>query len=124
MAEGENASLSRQVLSQDQRRALLVLGSLFLRMGLFARARKVFAALIALEPTDVLARRCLAAAHLGMGEGEQALEQLEQAMGRQPLPSRDAGLYLLKARALCLSGRPDEAKNAVNAWIAAGGQRQ
>lgn len=40
MAEGENASLSRQVLSQDQRRALLVLGSLFLRMGLFARAQK------------------------------------------------------------------------------------
>lgn len=118
MAEGE-----RNCLSVEQRRALLVLGSLFLRMGQFARAKKLFAALTALDPDDAWTARCLAFAHLGLNEGEKALEQLDRAIGNRPLPSRDAALHLLRARALWLSGRADEAKNAVNAWIAAGGVR-
>ena len=43
MAGGESSPLSG-----EQRRALLVLGYLFLRMGQFARAKKLFAALLAL----------------------------------------------------------------------------
>lgn len=118
MAEGENVSLST-----EQRRALLVLGSLFLRMGQFARAKKLFAALSALDRNDAWTARCLAVAYLGLNEGEKALEQLDRAIGNNPLPSRDAALHLLRARALWLNNRPDEAKNAVNAWIAAGGGR-
>ena len=110
MAGGESSPLSG-----EQRRALLVLGYLFLRMGQFARAKKLFAALLALEPADGQARRCMAAALLALGAGGGALEHM---------PSREAALHLLKARALWLTGRADEAKNAVNAWIAAGGGRQ
>ncbi len=101
MAGGESSPLSG-----EQRRALLVLGYLFLRMGQFARAKKLFAALLAL------------------GDGGVALEHIDRIVGAAPLPSRDAALHLLKARALWLTGRADEAKNAVNAWIAAGGGRQ
>ena len=64
MTEDESAALSG-----EQRRALLVLGYLFLRMGQFARAKKLFAALLALDPGDAWARRSLAAAFLALGDG-------------------------------------------------------
>ena len=67
---------------------------------------------------------CMAAALLALGDGGGALEHIDRIVGAAPLPSRDAALHLLKARALWLTGRADEAKNAVNAWIAAGGGRQ
>lgn len=119
MAGGESSPLSG-----EQRRALRVLGYLFLRMGHFARAKKLFAALLALDSGDAWTRRSLAAALLALGDGGGALEHIDNIMGAAPLSSRDAALYLLKARALWLTGRADEAKNAVNAWIAAGGGRQ
>ena len=118
MTEDESAALSG-----EQRRALLVLGYLFLRMGQFARAKKLFAALLALDPGDAWARRSLAAAFLALGDGAAALEHIDKVMGTAPPPSRDAALHLLKARALWLTGRADEAKNAVNAWLAAVGER-
>lgn len=118
MPDDENAPLSG-----EQRRALQVLGYLFLRMGQFARAKKLFAALIALDSGDAWTRRALAAAHLATGDGAAALEQLDRTLGSGPLPSRDAALYLLKARALWLTGRADEAKNAVSAYLSAGGGR-
>lgn len=40
-----------------------------------------------------------------------------------PLASRDAVLHLLRARALWQAQRPDEARNALNAYLAAGGSR-
>lgn len=119
MAEGDHAPLSG-----EQRRAMLVLGYLFLRMGQFTRAKKLFAALLALDSADGWAHRCLAAALLALGDGSGALEHLDRVTGTAPLPSRDAALYLLKARALWLTGRADEAKNAMNAWLATGGGRQ
>ncbi len=115
---------SNILLTQNQRRALLMLGYLYLRMGLDNRAEKLFAALTALDEADGWARRGLAAACLALGEGEAALEHVDRAMGSAPLSSRDAPLHLLRARALWLVGRTDEARNAVNAWIAAGGARR
>ena len=56
-----------------QRRALQVLGHLFLRMGQFQRARKLALALLALDPADLWARRCLAVAWLELGDPERAL---------------------------------------------------
>ena len=49
-------------LTTGQGRALQVLGHLFLRMGQFQRARKLALALLALDPADLWARRCLAVA--------------------------------------------------------------
>lgn len=119
MAEGEKAALT-----DEQRRALLVLGYLFLRMGHFERAKKLYAALLALNPDDNWAHRSMAAALVALGDGSGALTHIDKALGTAPLSSRDNALHLLKARALWRTGRSDEAKNAVNAWIAAGGSRQ
>ena len=95
-------------LTTGQGRALQVLGHLFLRMGQFQRARKLALALLALDPADLWARRCLAVAWLEAGG---------------PPASRDAVLQLLRARALWQAQRPDEARNALNAYLAAGGSR-
>ncbi|HIU17841.1 MAG TPA: tetratricopeptide repeat protein [Candidatus Avidesulfovibrio excrementigallinarum] len=109
-------------LTEQQRRALQVLGHLYLRMGHFDRVRKLTQALLALNPGDVWARRCLAVALLKEGDAERALEQLDGLLTGGPLPSRDAALYLIKAQALWQTGRADEARNAMNAYIAAGGK--
>ncbi|MDY5429557.1 tetratricopeptide repeat protein [Desulfovibrio sp.] len=110
-------------LTTGQGRALQVLGHLFLRMGQFQRARKLAMALLALDPADLWARRCLAVAWLELGDPERALEQLNLVLAGGPLASRDAVLHLLRARALWQAQRPDEARNALNAYLAAGGSR-
>ena len=109
-------------LTQSQRRALMVLGHLYLRMGHFGRVRKLALALLALNPDDAWARRCLAVALLKEGDAERALEQLNMLLTGAPLPSRDAALYLVKAQALWQMGRAAEARNAMNAYLAAGGK--
>ena len=68
-------------LTTGQGRALQVLGHLFLRMGQFQRARKLALALLALDPADLWARRCLAVAWLELGDPERALEQLDLLPG-------------------------------------------
>lgn len=105
------------------RRALHVLGHLFLRMGRFVQARKLFAALLALDGGDRQARASLAAACLSLGEGAEALKHADLAIGAGPLSTRDAALHLIRARALSLCGRGAEAAAAVEAWLAAGGRR-
>ena len=108
-------------LTENQRRALQVLGHLFLRMGQLARVRKLVTAMLALNPEDAWARRCMAVVLLKEGEAERALTILNGILEKSPLPSRDAVLHLLKAQALWQTGRNDEARNAVNAYLAAGG---
>ena len=73
-------------LTTGQGRALQVLGHLFLRMGQFQRARKLALALLALDPADLWARRCLAAAWLELGDPERALEQLDLVLTGGPRP--------------------------------------
>ena len=113
---------SASPLTRDQHRALQVLGHLYLRMGQFGRVRKLTMALLALDPDDTWARRCLAVALLKEGDAERALDQLNILLSGAPLPSRDAALYLVKAQALWQAGRAGEARNAMNAYLAAGGK--
>lgn len=117
MAEG------RSPLTAGQCRSLQVLGHLFLRMGQFQRARKLALALLALDPDDAWARRCLAVVWLETGDPERALEQLDRLLAGGPLPSRDAVLHLLRARALWQAGRAGEARNALNTYLSAGGSQ-
>ena len=66
-----------------------MLGHLYLRMGQFGRVRKLTMALLALDPDDTWARRCLAVALLKEGDAERALEQLNILLsGRAPALAR------------------------------------
>ena len=114
-------------ISERQKRALRVLGYLFLRMGQFVRARRLFAALAALDPGDLHARCCLAHACIQLEDGEAALHTLTGLSPGDPIPGGDATLHLLLARANTLTGDGTAAREAVaafwNARSAGGGGR-
>ena len=96
-------------------------------MGQFARARRLFSALTALDPGDVHARCSLAHACIRLENGEAALHTLTGLAPGDPIPGGDAILHLLLARAHTLSGDDMAAREAVAAfWKArrSGGEEQ
>lgn len=103
-------------LGVRQKRALRVLGFLFLRMGQYARARRLFAALAALDPGDVHARCSLAYACIQLEDGEAALHTLTGLAPGDALPGGDAMLHLLLARAHALLGDDGAARESVAAF--------
>ena len=118
--------MAEPILGERQKRALRVLGYLFLRMGQVARARRLFAALAALDAGDVHARCSLAYACILLEDGEAALHTLTGLAAGDPVPGGDAMLYLLLARARTLIGDDMGAREAVASfWKArkAGGGR-
>ena len=110
-------------LTAEQRGTLNVLGYLFLRMGKCEQAKRVFSALAALDPDDRWARRNLAAINVREGDGGAALRNLQASIGKEALSSRDAALHLLRARALWLEGRKEEARRAVDEYLLMAGEK-
>lgn len=116
-------------LTQDQRATLSILGYLFYRMGRLDSAAKVFAALIALAPAEAddetTRRACatLAAVEVERGRGKEALPLLRRVMEGRTLPTREAALHLLRARALWQEGRREEARAAVDDYLYLAGGR-
>ncbi|WP_273523454.1 hypothetical protein [Mailhella massiliensis] len=115
-------------LKDGQRRTLHVLAYMMLRMGQQERAGRIYAALAALAPghePDRLALEGLAALAIAEGRGAKALEYLRGAMGGRVLSSRQAVLHLMKAQALWLEGRREEARASLDEYlfIAGGGRK-
>ncbi|MBQ9407251.1 MAG: tetratricopeptide repeat protein [Desulfovibrio sp.] len=105
-----------QALSKRQKRALRVLGFLFLRMGQYVRARRLFAALAALDHGDLHARCALAYACIQLGDGEAALHTLTGLAPGDPVPGGDAMLHLLLARVHTLIGDAQAARESIAAF--------
>lgn len=116
-------------LAQDQRATLSILGYLFYRMGRLDSAAKVFAALVALAPAEaddeITRRACatLAAIEVEQGRGHEALPLLRRVTEGRILPSREAALHLLRARALWQQGRHEEARAAADDYLYLAGGR-
>ncbi|MBQ7617961.1 MAG: tetratricopeptide repeat protein [Desulfovibrio sp.] len=104
---------STGTLTLQQKRALSVLGFLYLRMGQDVRARRLFAALVAIDPDDLLARCSLAQACLRLGDGETALHTLAGLAKGDPLPGGDATLSLLLAKSYQLLDDQQAAREAL-----------
>ena len=107
-------------LTENQKRALHVLAYMMLRMGRQESAGRIYAALVRLaspEKPDRLALAGAAAVAIGGGDGAGALEALRGAMGGSPLSSRRAVLHLMKAQALWLEGRKEEARAALDEYL-------
>ncbi|MBQ7457049.1 MAG: hypothetical protein IJS54_05560 [Desulfovibrio sp.] len=100
-------------LSKTHTRALHILGFLFLRMGQFARARRLFLALVALDPADLNARLSLAHAAIQLEDGEMALHTLTGIAPDAPIPGGNAVVSLLLARAYTLVGDTNMAQEAM-----------
>lgn len=113
-------------LTKDERTALSVLAFLFFRMGMDDRARRVYEALAELSEPGTGDRRFakagVAAVAVESGDGEGALAALREAMAGSALSTKDASLYLLKARALWLLDRKTEAASARDQFLYLTGQ--
>lgn len=119
----------KTTFSHQQRSSLHVLAYLYMRMGLFARAKRIYAALCALPPAagvDKQAEAGLAIIALQEGAEEDhdaheasacALEHIRAAVQGQPLASADAPLLLIQAQALWADDRADEARAALDLYV-------
>lgn len=113
-------------ISSDERKTLSVLAFLFFRMGMEERAKRVYAALAELsEPgsTDYrFAMAGLSAVAIELGDGNEALARVKEAMKGAPLSSREVTFHLLKAQALWLQGRKEEAQVARDEYLYLSGE--
>jgi tetratricopeptide (TPR) repeat protein len=104
-----------ETLTQDELFSLKALGFLYLRLGSFERARRLFRALAALRPEDAESAMSLAAAELEAGHPEEALRRLDIP----PLERlRDTPLCcLLRAQTYWRLQRDEEAFAAMDAFL-------
>lgn len=112
-------------LTTGERTTLSVLAFLYYRMGRLEAARRVYEALAALSPENSAESR---AAHAGLavvalesGDGGEALGHVKSAFGSGPLSTRATTLHLVKAQALWLEGRAEEARAALEDYERFGG---
>ena len=119
--------MSEKEISGDERRALSVLAFLLFRMGLEERAKRVYEAIAELsKPGDAdhrLALTGLAAVAIEAGDGAAALAALRDVMKGRSLSTRDAALWLMKAQALWMQGRREEAAAARDEYLHLCGRR-
>jgi hypothetical protein len=107
-------------LETEQIISLKVLGFLYLRLGFFTRAARLFQALFALLPGDTGVARSLVAALLEEGNAGEALALLDAPPLRTDLTtSADPLLLLLKARSLWQLQRNEEARAMMDVYLAA-----
>ena len=109
-----------KVLNPEQRQALHVLAFMLFRMKREESARTIYDALSTLSPPgrpDILALAGLAAIAIDMGDGAAALHLLKPVLAKKALPARQSVFYLMKAQALWLEKRKDEARRALDEYL-------
>ncbi|MCH9627238.1 MAG: hypothetical protein S4CHLAM2_08730 [Chlamydiales bacterium] len=92
--------------SDEQLEELRFSGFSFLREGHYKKALLFFEALVVVDPTSTYDIQTLGALYLQIGEGEKALNGLDQALGLDPLHEPT---LLNKVKALMLLNRKTEA---------------
>lgn len=107
-------------LTEQQRLSLLMLAYCYARMGWFAHAKKVYAALTALSARDWQAEAGLAVTLLREAKSgaaaSAALDHVRRAQSYAPAAAKPCALRLLEARALWLLGRREEARAALETY--------
>ncbi len=113
--------MSDLTVTKDEKRALDVLAFLLFRMGQGERAARIYESLAELsEPGSsdwLMAQEGLAAARIELGDGEKALAAVKAAMKGRSLSSKESALHLMKAQALWLLGRKEEARAARDVYL-------
>ena len=109
------------VINEDDRRTLAVLSFLFLRMGLAKEANRIYEAIVELSQPGSADRRFaeagLAALAVEAGDGKAALAHINAALASGRLATNDSALHLIKAQALWLQDRREEAAAARDEYL-------
>ena len=111
-------------LDPNSKRALQILGFLFLRMGQFARARRLFAALSVIDPEDIQVRQSLAYACVQMNDPEGAMHALSGMVIEDDHSPIQASMHLLLAKTHMLLGEEKAAQESMAAFWKAASQAQ
>ena len=118
--------MASNVVTADERKALSVLAFLLFRMGQGERAARIYEAIAELSDPESsdwrFAQEGIAAARIELGDGEAALAAVKAAMKGRSLSTKEAALHLMKAQALWLMGRKDEAQASRDTYIALTGR--
>lgn len=120
-----NTNTNASTLAENHVISLKVLGFLYLRLGAFERASRLFQALAHLRPDDIEVAGSLAAAELESGHPERALTLL----AAPPLaalasdPARNPVTLLLQARAHWRLQQSEAAFAAMDTYLAATRQK-
>lgn len=105
-----------QELSLTEQRALSVLGFLMFRLGREDSAWRYYRALAKLAPAGTTEHRRalagIAAVAVERGEPSVANAALRQAMAGGAISTRESALHLIRAQALWMQGRAEEARSA------------
>ncbi len=105
--------------SKDASSSLHVLAYLFLRMGFLDKAERTYKAIIAMNKNNpVQARIYMALAYISLEKkaSREALQYIHLAMQDMPISSKNAIVYLLRAKALKIEGRNEEAQKAIDEY--------
>jgi|LauGreDrversion4_2_1035121.scaffolds.fasta_scaffold27495_9 predicted Zn-dependent protease len=102
-------------MSPQEATALHVLAYVLLHNGQADKAAVLLEAVDALRPGDTRTVLALATAHLRGGAAARALQALDRFSRDAPAPPT---ANLLRAQALSLLDRPDEARTAMHAFLA------
>lgn len=104
----------------DEQKSLHILGYLYFRMGLYEKAERLLKALLVVtenNPHDRSVFALLASICILQKKGSPALEYLENVFDSNVLTGKKVIYYLLKAQALFLEERNDEAKNMWDMYL-------
>lgn len=108
------------MLNIDEQKSLHVLGYLYYRMGLYEKAEKLLKSLLVMtqnSPYDKSIFALTASLAIMQKNGAQALEYLQYLFDGSLYVGKEACYYLLKAQALYLEDRKDEAKDALDKYL-------
>lgn len=114
------------MLTLDEQKSLHILGYLYFRMGLYEKAERILKALLAVtenNPYDSSVFALLASICILQKNGSEALSCLENVFDTNVLTGRKVIYYLLKAQALFLENRNDEARNMLDMYLLSKGNK-
>lgn len=114
------------MLTADEQKSLHILGYLYFRMGLYEKAERLLKALLIVtenNPQENSVFALLAAVSIMQKKGAAALEYLENVFDDNVLTGRKVIYYLLKAQALSLENRNDEARNMLDMYLLSKGNK-
>lgn len=114
---------SRPDLTENEKESLFVLVYLYMGLGDTANAELILENLKKIYPEEKRTFKYLAAIELERGNGPRTLEYLKPLLQEAVLPTRDAALLLMQAKALWLEGRTQESQNAVTEYLSITGGR-
>lgn len=108
------------MLTLDEQKSLHILAYLYFRMGLYARAEKLLKSLLVMTenaPYEKSVFALCAALGILQKNGAEALEYLQNIFDGSVFTGKKACYYLLKAQALYLEHRQDEAKDMLDMYL-------